>query len=387
MMHQSGHTMPLLAKTSSGLEPVLAAELRNLGAVEVVEGNRLVRFTGDNRLVYRANLCCRTAIRILLPLGSFRARSRQELYDGIRRFDWRRFLKADGTFAVDAITSGDAFPNSLFAAQCSKDAIVDQFRDASGVRPDVDLKSPDSRVNVHIRDQQVTVAVDTSGESLSHRGYRTQGAGKAPLAEVLAAGMVLLSGWEAAQPLVDGMCGSGTIAIEAALIARSIAPGLLRSRYAFEHFADFRPQLLRQIRDELTAQVIDCHRPVVYASDIAGKQVALARDNASRAGVDGDIEWAVSAFENARAPAGGGVIVMNPPYGERLKLHDLEDLYRRIGDTLKQHYQGYTAWILTGNSEAAGKIGLRTSRRIRLYNGPAECRLLKFELYSGSRKP
>lgn len=385
-MKQSSQYMSLLAKTSSGLEPVLADELQRLGASEVATGKRLVRFQGDREMLYRANLGCRTAIRILLPVSQFHARNRRELYNAVRRVDFGQFMSPKNSLAVDAITFGEPFANSLFAAQITKDAIVDQFRDKHGVRPDVDLKNPDSRINIHITGHEATLSIDTSGESLSHRGYRTHGGGKAPLSEVLAAGMVLLSGWNGDKPLVDGMCGSGTIAIEAALIAANIAPGLLRSHYAFEHFADLDTDLLDRVRNELKARVTIPPQPTVFASDISGKPVELARANARRAGVAEQISFAVQPFEQSQPPGESGAIVMNPPYGERLKPRDLEELYSRIGDTLKQNYQGFTAWILTGNLEAAKRIGLRTSRKIKLYNGPTECRLLKFELYQGSRK-
>ncbi len=375
-----------LAKTPSGLEPILAGELRDLGASNVVEGNRMVTFEGGRDLLYRANLCCRTAIRVLMPVARFHARNRRELYNGVRRVDFGQYLQARRTFAVDAVTSGELFTNSLFAAQCTKDAIVDQFRDKSGVRPDVDLKHPDSRVNIHVKGVEVTLSIDTSGESLSHRGYRTAGGGTAPLSEVLAAGLVLISGWDGCEPLVDPMCGSGTIAIEAALIARRIAPGLLRTEYAFEHFADFDRDLLMRIRDELKSRATGLSAPVVHAGDISQKQVGLSEANAARAGVKNDIVFSVRSIESSQAPSDSGTVIMNPPYGERLKPHDLEELYGRIGDTLKKNYQGYTAWILTSNFQAAKRIGLRTSRKIKIYNGPTECRLLKFDLYQGSRK-
>lgn len=375
----------LAAKTLSGLEETLAGELIALGAKDAWPGNRAAEFSGDKQLLYRANLWCRTATRILLPIAAFPAGGSDELYRAVGEIGWGSYLDPDMTLAVDAIAIDSAFDNSLFVAQRVKDAIVDQFRKRVGKRPSVDADNPDLRINIHIHGAKATLSLDSSGGPLTRRGYRTE-AGKAPLSEVLAAGIVRLTEWDMATPMIDPMCGSGTIVIEAAMAARNIAPGLLRKQFGFMRWKDFDESLYRQLVRE-ARQAVKAELPVeIVGSDIDHRAIDEAKANARRAGVEGNIRFEPKPFEKKTPPPAPGVLVMNPPYGERMAVKDIEAFYQSVGDILKQKYEGYTAFILTGGKEAAANIGLRASRRIKLFNGPLECRLLRFELYRGSRK-
>lgn len=372
------------ARTLGGLEPLLADELRELGASDVQTGPRLVTCEGNMRLLYRANLCCRTAIRILRPLAKFPATSERELYVGVQSIDWDRYLDAHGSLAIDPLVRSSFTTHSLFAAQLTKDAIVDQFRSRSGQRPSVDLDDPDLRISLHLSENVATVYLDSSGESLHKRGYRSE-TGEAPISETLAAGILLLAGWKGESPLVDPMCGSGTFPIEAALLARNRAPGLIRREYAFMWWPDYDARL----HEELLAQCRQAERPAagipIFAADLEPTLVALAKRNAAAAGVAGDLEFATANFECLDPPAANGTLIMNPPYDERLAVANAEGFYKRLGDVLKNRWAGYTAWVFTGFPAAAKTIGLRTSRRVPLRNGPLECRLLRFDLYAGSR--
>lgn len=375
----------LTAKTLSGLEATLAAELTALGATDVWPGNRAVEFSGDKRLMYHVNLWCRTATRILLPIAAFEASGSDRLYSGVAAVDWARYLNPDMTLAVDAVAIESAFDNSLFVAQRVKDAIVDQFRKRNGRRPSVDADNPDLRINIHIHGPKATLSLDCSGGPLTRRGYRTEG-GKAPLGEVLAAGIIRLAAWEMATPLIDPMCGSGTIVIEAAMAARGMAPGLLRKQFGFMRWKDYDESLYRQMVRR-ARQAVKADLPVeIVGSDIDRRAIDEAKANARRAGVEGNIRFEVKPFDKQTPPPPPGTLITNPPYGERIPVRDIETFYQNLGDTLKQKYEGYTAYILSGNPEAAGHIGLRTSRRTKLFNGPLECRLLRYELYKGSRK-
>ena len=368
----------IVGKTLTGLEGVLADELAALGARDIVPGLRLVSFRGDRRLLYRANLWCRTAIRILRPIHSFPATNERELYDGIASIDWRQYLDVDGSLAIDPVVHSSFCTHSLYAAQLAKDAIVDQFRGRTGRRPSVDLKDPDLRINLHINQNQVTVHLDSSGDSLHKRGYRTE-AGEAPINEVLAAGILSLTGWDRGSALVDPMCGSGTFVIEAARLARNIAPGILRP-FAFERWKDYDRALHSELDKQARAAVPD-HLPFEFVgSDRDARVAELARQNARNAGVETSVRFETVDFADLSPPDPPGVLVVNPPYDERMKVDAIASFYRRIGDTLKQRFDGYTAFVFTGNLEAAKHIGLRTSRRIALFNGPIECRLLRYEV-------
>ncbi len=374
-MHES---FEIVGKTLPGLEPVLADELAALGARELVPGVRLVSFRGDQRLLYRVNLWCRTAIRFLRPIRSFTATNERELYRGIAAIDWRPYLDVDGSLAIDPVVHNSFCTHSLYAAQLAKDAIVDQFRGRTGRRPSVDLKDPDLRINLHINQNQVTVHLDSSGDSLHKRGYRSE-ASEAPINEVLAAGILSLTGWDGAMPLVDPMCGSGTFVIEAARLARNIAPGILRP-FAFERWKDYDRALHSELDKEARAAVRDGPPVEIVGSDRDARVVEIARQNAGRAGVKNAVRIETADFADLSPPAPPGVLVVNPPYDERMKLEAVASFYRGIGDALKRGFDGYTAFVFTGNLEAAKHIGLRSSQRIRLFNGPIECRLVRYEI-------
>jgi len=378
-------THEMVAKTLSGLEPVLADELTALGATDVRAMNRSVAFTGDRRLLYDVNLRCRIATRILVPVSTFRVRTSDDLYRRVGEIDWSQYIDADATLAVDAFLANAPFDNSMFVAQRTKDAVVDQFRRKVHQRPSVDTNRPDLRLNVHIAGSEASLAVDASGDPLSRRGYRTR-RGTAPLSEVLAAGIIALTGWNAEAPFVDPMCGSGTFVIEAAMKALRIAPGIVRKYFGFMGWKDFDRPLYDQLVARARSEMLPESPVALVGSDSDRRTLGSARENAARAGVADAVRFACGAVEDQAPPPEPGVMIANPPYGERMTSTDIEALYSTIGDALKQHYDGYDAYIFTGNPQAAKRIGLRTSRRIQLYNGPIECRLLKFEMYRGSRK-
>jgi putative N6-adenine-specific DNA methylase len=375
----------MIAKTLFGLEEILAGELAALGAGSVRPMNRSVEFYGDKKLMYRANVWCRTATRILMPIVDFRVADEKELYNKVLRIEWRKYLKLNQTFVIDAVVSRSAFDNSLYVAQKTKDAVADHFRRKIGKRPSVDLKNPDIRINIFISGNECTIALDSSGEPLFKRGYRSK-TGEAPLNEVLAAGIVLHSGWDRNSPYVDAMCGSGTIVIEAAMLARNIAPGLSRGKYGFMNWPDFDRDVFRKIIREARNKIKPTLDFGMVGSDKDPKQVRDAATNAKSAGVGRDIMFKQSRFEDLIPPAPPGVLIINPPYGERMSIDNIRTFYQSIGDTLKRNFSGYDAFIFTGNLSEAKFLGLRTCRRIKLYNGPIECRLLKFEMYHGSRK-
>jgi 23S rRNA (guanine2445-N2)-methyltransferase len=371
----------MIAKTFFGLEDVLAAELAQLGAAEIETGRRMCSFRGDTRLMYRANVCCRTAVRVLKPIARFPADSVDALYRCMGRTNWLKHLSPDGTLAIDPVVHGGVFTNSLYAAQVAKDAIVDQVRRRANRRPSVDLVDPDMRINLHADRNRVTVYLDSSGDSLHRRGYRTV-AGDAPINEVLAAGILQLAGWDRATALADFMCGSGTFPIEAALFARRIAPGTIRREFGYMRWKDFSQATHDEVLADARRQELPAVPFPIQGSDRDPHLIALARENARRAGVERDVAWHADEMSAVAPPAAGGTLVANPPYDERIKMPDLVELYRHIGDVLKHRWAGYTAFILTGNREAAKFIGLRPAARIRLFNGPIECRLLKFPIYA-----
>ncbi|GGF21708.1 THUMP domain-containing class I SAM-dependent RNA methyltransferase [Hymenobacter cavernae] len=379
----------MTATTQFGLEEVLAEELRQLGATIDRVGQRAVEFSGNKQLLYEAVLWCRTAMRILKPFAGFYARDEKALYREVSRINWQDFIGPDQTFAITAVVNKSSFEHSLFVAQLTKDAIVDQFRDRTGQRPSVDVKNPDVRLHLHMLENEVTLSLDAAGDSLHRRGYR-QGTNVAPLNEVLAAGLLLLTGWDGRKTLIDPMCGSGTLLTEAALIAQRIAPGLYhQGKFGFENWPDFDRALWDSVR--LDARQARLEEPQAYlgGSDISGEFINLARQNVAAADLEDFIRLSVRDVKDAKAPAKEepGIVIMNPPYGERIgEEAEMAALYKTIGDTLKSGFQGYDAYVFTGNLEAAKRIGLKTSRRIPLYNGPIECRLLKYELYHGTRK-
>lgn len=374
----------MTAKTMYGLEEVLVGELSKLGARNIEKHNRAVSFTGDKGFLYKANLCLRTALRILVPITTFRVGNEQDLYNGIKKIDWEQYMGVHDTLAVDCSLNSDLFTHSQYLSQKAKDAVVDQFRDKHGKRPSVDLDHPSLRINLFIYKDQCTVSLDSSGESLHKRGYREL-TNLAPLNEVLAAGMVMLSGWDRHFNFVDPMCGSGTLLIEAALIANNIPPGYYRKEFGFERWKDFDKDLWELITDSAINKIAN-HEVKLLGADISRNVARKAHSNVEEAKVDDVVQITTSAFEDLEAPKGRGTLILNPPYGERMNKEDINALYKSIGDTLKKNWSGYEAWLITSNMEAVKHIGLRPSRKITLFNGPLECKFLKFEMYAGTKK-
>jgi putative N6-adenine-specific DNA methylase len=373
----------LIAKTFQGLEEVLAEELKEIGAEDVTPITRGVQFSGDQRMLYKANYMCRTALRVLMPVSNFLARDESALYDGVRQVPWEKYLHHSGTFAIDSVVSYSQFNHSGFVTLKAKDAIADRFRDKFGKRPDVDVKNPDIRVNVHIFRDQCTVSLDSSGASLHLRGYR-HAFSEAPLNEVLAAGLIFLSGWDFKTPLWDPMCGSGTILTEAALMAGNVPAGYYREKFAFEGWRDFDRELWYKVKRECEEN-IDEPDVEFRGIDIDEKAVEASIKNIEEGGLEKFIKVEQGDFFSAENPFRKGFMITNPPYGERIKVDDLKKLYQDVGDCLKQKYPGYTAWVLTYDEESSKFIGLRPSRRIKVLNGPLECRFLKFDLYEGKK--
>jgi putative N6-adenine-specific DNA methylase len=374
----------MIAKTFFGFEEILAKELQQLGAQDVEIGTRAVSFKGDKGFMYKANLSLRTALKILKPIYYFKATNDQNLYKGIQGIDWSKYINESQTFVIDTTIHSDNFKHSQFVSQKAKDAIVDQFREKTGQRPSVDKDFPDVRINIHIDRDQVSVALDTSGASLHHRGYRTA-TNIAPINEVLAAGMLLLSGWDGSSDFLDPMCGSGTLLAEAAMIACNIPANINRKEFAFEKWSDWDNDLFDQIIDALMKRTREFHHTIL-GYDKAPSAVQKAKDNIVNANLDDYVSIIQGDFFDSKKENAGPLhMVFNPPYGERLNI-ELERFYREIGDTLKNNYPNTNAWFITANLEALKFVGLRPSRKIKLFNGSLEARLVKYEMYEGSKK-
>lgn len=370
----------LIAKTFQGLEPVLATELTELGANNIQIGRRMVSFVGNKELMYRANFQLRTAIRILKPIKHFRATTAEEVYDAVKQVDWTEYLTNDTTFAVDSVVFSNEFRHSKFVAYKVKDAIVDQFREKTGDRPNIRLVNPDIQLHIHIAEYDCTLALDSSGESLHRRGYRQESV-EAPLNEVLAAGIILQTGWRGECDLIDPMCGSGTIPVEAALIARGIAPGVFRKEYAFEKWPDFDPDLFSAIYDDDSRERPFDHH--IYGYDNNRQAVAIATKNVRAAGLSKEITIDFKDFKDFVQPREKSIIITNPPYGERISAPDLLGLYKMIGERLKHQFVGNDAWILSYREECFEAIGLKPSLRTPLFNGALECELRKYRMFDG----
>ena len=373
----------MIAKTFQGLETVLAEELMNLGANDIQIGRRMVSFSGDKSMMYKANFCLRTAIRILKPIKNFKAKNADEVYEEVKNFPWEEIMDAKKTFAVDAVVFSDEFRHSKFVSYKVKDAIVDYFREKTGERPSVRINKPDVLIHIHIAQHDCTLALDSSGESLHRRGYR-QEAVEAPLNEVLAAGMILMTGWKGECDLIDPMCGSGTIPIEAALIARNIAPGVFRKEFAFEKWKDFNQELFDEIYNDDSQEREFEHK--IYGFDNNPKAHEIALFNVKAAGVSKDIILKVQPIQQFQKPAEKALMVTNPPYGERISTNDLLGLYKIIGSKLKHEFTGNDAWILSYREECFDQIGLKPSEKIELFNGALECQFRKYELFDGRYK-
>ena len=370
----------MIAKTFQGLEEVLAEELTALGADNIEIGRRMVSFTGNKELLYRANFNLRTAIRVLKPIKHFTATNPDEVYQEVKSIHWEDYIGANKTFAVDATVYSEEFRHSKFVSYRVKDAIADYFMEKEGKRPSVRLNKPDLMLNIHISQTNCTLSLDSSGESLHRRGYR-QEAVEAPLNEVLAAGMILMTGWRGECDLIDPMCGSGTIPIEAALIARNIAPGVFRKEFAFEKWPDFDPDLLDAVYNDDSQERPFEHK--IYAYDNSPKANAIALRNIKASGTGKDIVLKLQPFQQFEQPTEKSIMVTNPPYGERISADDLLGLYAMIGERLKHAFVNNVAWILSYRDECFDQIGLKASQRIPLLNGSLECEFRKYEIFEG----
>ena len=379
----------MLAKTFKGLESVLAQELIELGANEVQIERRAVSFKGDKAMLYRANLCLRTASRVLVPIASFKAHDTDSLYARALALDWSAYMREDTTFAIDATVYSETFRNSRFVTYRVKDAIADYWQNKVGKRPNVKVTDPDIYINVHVADEQITISLDSSGESLHKRGYRVANT-EAPINEALAAGMLLLAGWKGQSDFYDPMCGSGTLLIEAALIARNIAPGVFRKSFAFEKWADFDAELWSDIYNDDSHEREFSH--TIYGSDASFYAIQQATKNVKSAGVQKDIQLKQIRMEEisnlkSQISNTSPLVMLNPPYGERLKSNkEMEDLYGAIGSALKHQFAGATAWIISSNEAAMKCIGLKPSKKMRLLNGELDCQFNRYDLFAGKRK-
>ncbi len=373
-------TMNCFATAPRGAEELVAGELQFLGIGDASAARGGVSFTADRAGLYRANLWLRCASRVLVKLVSFPCSSPEELYEGVHALSWHEVITPEMTLAVDCSLRDSALTHSRFVSLKTKDAVVDRIREERGSRPSVDTASPDVRINVHLAGNVCTISLDSSGEPLDRRGYRLE-RNEAPLRETLAAAVIALTGWDGTARLADPMCGSGTIPIEAALLAARIPPGRNRS-FGFQRWLDYDSRLWKGIAAEAESGVRPLALGLITGCDTDAGALAVARRNAVAAGFEGTLHFFHNSLEEFRPEGEGGVIIVNPPYGRRMgEEEELKGLYRRIGDIFKQRCRGWTGYVLTGNLELAKFIGLKASRRFVLFNGPVECRLLKYELY------
>ncbi len=374
----------IIAKTFQGLEEVLAKELINLGANNVEIGRRMVAFTGDKEMLYKANFCTRTAVKVLKPIKEFKAKDADEVYEEAMKIDWEKYMDVKSTFLVDSVIFSENFRHSKFVAYRVKDAIADYWREKSGGdRPNVVISNPDLRVNVHIAEDEVTISLDSSGESLHQRGYKTATV-QAPLNEVLAAGLIMLTGWDGECDLIDPFCGSGTILIEAALIAQNVYPGVFRKEYAFEKWKDFDADLFDRIYNDDSQEREFDHK--IYGYDINRQVVQIATDNVLNAGVKDIVSVEQRDFYEFEQPLDKAIMITNPPYGDRITTDDIFDLYETIGKNLKRNFVGNDAWIISHHEELFDKIGFRPSTKYALFNGSLECEFRKYQIFDGKLK-
>jgi len=374
----------MIAKTLAGLEDVLANELINLGADNLEIGKRMVSFEGNKELLYKANVNCRTAMRILVPIHTFKAQNSDDIYKEVKSIDWRKYMDIKNTFAIDSVVFSSIFTHSKFVAYRAKDGIADFFTKKLGERPSVSTANPDILINVHVAHDRCTISLDSSGESLHKRGYRV-GQTEAPLSEVLAAGMILKTGWKGDSDFIDPMCGSGTLLIEAAMIAMNIPPGIYRKNFAFERWPDFDKELSEEIYNDDSKEKE--FKYSIYGSDISRQAIAIATENVKSAGLSKNIKLEVKdILDYDKAPFPEGIIVTNPPYGERLRTGNLYQLYETLGERLKHIFTGYTAWVLSSEKELLHKIGLKPSSKFKLLNGALDCEFRKYEIFAGKKK-
>ncbi len=371
----------LVTKTVSGLEEVLADEIRGMGAKNVRLLHRAVLCEGNKEMMYRINYGARTALKVLKPFKTFFAKNEEELYKQAQEIHWFEILTTDKTFAIDAVVSGSYFTHSQYVSYKLKDAIVDQFRDVYGIRPSINTLNPDLRINLHIREDKVQILFDSSGESLHKRGYRKM-VDKAPMNEVLAAGLIQLSGWQADSNFIDCMCGSGTLPIEAAMFAMKIPAGYYRKEYGFMKWPDYDEELWNKIRLEADSKICDFDHEI-WASDRSAKAVSIAENNVQYAHLSHDIHLMKKNMEDLTPPEGGGIVIINPPYGDRLEEDDIDEVYENIGNTLKHNFVGFKVWLITDDAVALRHVGLRPVKKIPIWNGPLECRFVCFDIFEG----
>jgi putative N6-adenine-specific DNA methylase len=372
----------MIAKTFRGLEEVLATELVNIGANNVQLQRRAVSFTGNISMLYKANLYLRTATRILKPISTFEANNPDEVYEQVKKITWTDYLNLEGTFAVDSTVYSDDFRHSKFVAYRVKDAIADWFTEKFDKRPSVRLENPQMMISIHIAGNKCTLSLDSSGESLHKRGYKVAQT-DAPLNEVLAAGMIMMTGWKGESDLVDPMCGSGTILIEAALIALNIPPGIFRSSFAFERWKDFDVELFDELyNDDSNERSFNFK---IYGSDISPRAIKIAEQNVKSTGLSKYIQLNVNPIQKLEAPSEKCIMVTNPPYGERITSDDIYGLYASIGTTVKHKFTGNSAWVISSHEECLDKIGLKPSERIRLLNGSLDCWYCRYDIFAGKR--
>jgi putative N6-adenine-specific DNA methylase len=376
-------SFPIIAKTLSGFEEILAAELKDMG-IHTQILPRAVSFSGDLETLYRVNYCSRLALRFLKHIATCQVHKQDDLYQRIKELPWEQYMSENRTFSIDAVISKSVFTNSLFVAQKAKDAIADRFRLLYGRRPSVDLERPNLRINIHLNKEQCSIGLDSSGASLHKRGYR-QRTWEAPLSEVLAAGLIRLSGWDQLIPLYDPMCGSGTIPMEAAMLASDTPSGYFRQEFGFMKWRDFDHNLWENIKAEADALIKPVTVPI-RGSDSSRQAIHAAKINIRKGHLGSFVHLQVANFHKTKPPFEGGLMLMNPPYDERIQLDDGIAFYRSLGDTLKHLYSGWQAWIISSDLKALKFFGLKPSRKIPLYNGPLECRFVRFDLYEGSRK-
>jgi putative N6-adenine-specific DNA methylase len=378
----SGAVFPVVIKTLHNLEDELAAELDQLGAHNIHKHQRAVNCTCDIRGLYRFNYGLRTALRILMPLYEFEFRNADDFYRKAKKLPWNDWLDNASTFAIDTNVKSEIFRHSHFAALRLKDAIADFFKDATGQRPDVDRDRPDFRLHLFVQEGKAAILLDSSGESLNRRGYRGSGA-KAPLNEVLAAGMILKSGWNGSHDLCIPFCGSGTLLIEAISIAKKTSPHTSKRTFAFQHWPGFQNKIWEEVVNEFqSSENITC---AINGSDIHPKAVSSAAENLRNAGCINDVSLEQKDFFKLTPEKAETVLILNPPYGERMEEDDAVKLYGEIGTQLKHHWEGCTAWIIGSDPDAMKNIGLKASKKIELMNGPLVCRYMKFELFRGKR--
>lgn len=370
-------------KTFFGLEAVLAEEIKKLGGRNVELKNRAVNCEGDLGFLYKINYSARTALKILVPIEEFKAYNETKFYEKLFKFEWDDFMSVDQTFAIDSTVNSERFSHSQFMTFKMKDAIVDFFQNRYGRRPSIETRSPDIKFHLHIDRELVTISLDSSGDALFKRGYRRE-QGEAPINEVLASGMLQLAGWDGKGNFLDPMCGSGTLLIEAAMIAMDLPAQLFRKRFAFQNWKNYDEALFNKIKEFRVERIKEFHGKIV-GYDIDGRMLDAARDNIESAEMEDVIEVRRENFFDTKKDMFPLLMVFNPPYDERISIND-DDFYKKIGDTFKTNYPNTLAWLISSDLDAPKKIGLRPSRKIKLFNGKLETRFLQYEMYEGTKK-